>query len=72
MAEAKTKPGRAIPPWSAFAWRDLLVNTGAFVGPRAPLHQKFICWLIEETSLHRTRQLLRKYLDELPNRSGSR
>jgi len=67
MAEARNKPGKPIPPWSAFAWRDLFINTGTFVGPRAPLHQKIIWRLIEETSLRQTRRLLRYYLKELPS-----
>jgi hypothetical protein len=67
MASAKDKPGKPIPPWSAFAWRDLFINTGTFVGPPAPLHRKIAWRLIEEISLRQTRRLLNQYLKELPS-----
>jgi hypothetical protein len=66
MAEARAKAHGPIPPWSAFALRELLVNTGAFVGPPVPLHHKIAWRLIEEMSLRKTRRLLRDYLKTLP------
>jgi hypothetical protein len=66
MAEARAKADRPIPPWSAFAWRELLVNNGVFVGSPVPLHHKIAWRLIEEMSLRKTRRLLRDYLKTLP------
>lgn len=65
MQRAKTSSARPIPPWSAFSWRDLFINTGTFVGPRPPLHQKIIWRLVEEISLRRTHNLLRQFQNSL-------
>jgi hypothetical protein len=66
IAEARVKARQPIPPWSGFAWRELFIETGAFAGPRPPLHRKILWRFIEEISLRRSRWLLGDYLKSLP------
>ncbi len=66
MDTAKAKLSSPPPPWSEFAWRDLFIQTGQFVGAKVPLPRKIIWRLTEEISLRQTRRLLAEYLQTLP------